>query len=203
MKSKFLLTAILFASVLTAKAQINYGVRAGINISNQKMKVLGLSMNNTAKVGLNFGGFAEFGLNEKFSIQPELTFSSMGSKGTESELDVNWNEITTSVTYSLNYISIPLLVKYKVSDFSFGVGPQLGILASSKIKAMGRSVDNDDVFKGTDFSGILNADYTFADKILVGVRYQMGLSNIMKTTDESFGGKINNNAFQILIGYKF
>lgn len=207
MKSKFLLTAILFASVLTAKAQINYGVRAGINFSNQTATGAGLTFSNTAKVGLNVGAGVEFELSEKFAIQPELAFSSMVSEGTEIELDMFGNEANVSaINNTLNYISIPMLIKYRVANFSFGVGPQFGVLLSAKSKSQGASaMDFSDSIKKTDFSGVSFTEYTFADKVVLGVRYQLGLSNIAKnTTDDAlFEGKLTNNAFQILLGYKF
>ena len=112
-----------------------------------------------------------------------------------------------SYKVSSDYVSLPILVKYNLNNFSLGFGPQIGYLISAK------STDGVEVnrmtneYKSIDISGIFNADFSISENIILGARYQLGFSNIMNTKnleeDILLIPSVKNNAFQFLIGYKF
>jgi hypothetical protein len=174
-------------------AQTSFGVRGGMNVSNMKIPLLGSS----SKVGLNIGAFAQVPINENFVVQPEIAYSAMGGI-------INF---FGSYKVSSDYVSLPILVKYNLNNFSLGFGPQIGYLISAK------STDGVEVnrmtneYKSIDISGIFNADFSISENIILGARYQLGFSNIMNTKnleeDILLLPSVKNNAFQFLIGYKF
>jgi hypothetical protein len=202
MKNHFKITLVIFVMFLftgTLSAQLKFGAKAGLNISTQKVSVLGFSLVSKAKVGPYVGIFAEYELNDEFILQPELAYSSLGSS-----FDFDGESSSTN----LNYIVLPVILKYRISNLSIGVGPQLGLLLSANSKYDGIIEEATDEFKSTDFSALLNADYEVNENIVIGLRYQIGLSNISPTTSNSvsfFGSSATaqNNSFQFSVGYKF
>lgn len=120
MKTKaILLFSTLMIIAVSAWSQTTFGVRAGLNISNQKLSGDGGSMSGDAKVGFTFGGFAHVAINDKFSIQPELNFSQLGAK-----LD--------GASETLNYLAIPVSAKYHLNKFSLFAGPQFSFCCLQK-----------------------------------------------------------------------
>ena len=88
------------------------------------------------------GGFIEFRLNPTFSIQPEFTFKApAGAEGlpfaTTGDAGVDSLFATASdvsVTRTLGYVTIPILMKVTLGRLRLGVGPQ----ASYVVKAFDR-----------------------------------------------------------------
>lgn len=198
MKTKFtiLVAAAMLCSVATF-AQTTFGAKLGMNVANKKDSGDGLSLNGTSKVGLNLGVFAELQLSDQLSVQPELNFSQMGSKISDG---------ADSYKFNFNTIAIPVLAKYKIADLALIAGPQLSFVASAKevwsISGMGsETTDVKGDYKGTEFSAIFGAEYSFADKFVAGARYQAGLTDINKVAEPGF--KTTGSAFTLSIGYKF
>ena len=202
MKITAKIASVLIALLLisgTVSAQLRFGAKAGLNISSQKISVLGLSLTTDSKIGPYVGVFAEYEVNDELILQPELAYSSLGS---------NFSFGNESSSTNVNYIVLPVVLKYKISNLSIGAGPQLGLLVSANAKSDGMSEDVSDSFRTTDFSALLNTDYEVNENIVIGLRYQIGLSNIVPSTasssdffDSSATGK--NNSFQFSVGYKF
>jgi len=209
--NKIVLSAIVLMSVFTkATAQdFTYGAKAGLNVAN----IVDKDKDNYAKAGFHIGAFVEVPLSEKLSVQPELIFSTQGSK---SEGSTVLQE--AKMKDKLNYINIPVMFKYPVAEgFNLQAGPQLGILTSAKLKkditptttgaGLGlpeesKIEDSKDNYKSIDFALNLGVGYEFGDGLLVDARYSVGLSNIY----ENKGGgntKANNSVFQISLGFKF
>lgn len=101
------------------------------------------------------------------------------------------------------------MFKYYVADkFNLEAGPQIGFLTSAetstKLDGYSQKVDQDakDYFESVDFGFNLGAGYDFTNKISAGIRYNIGLSNVLKTQpgDDS---KSQNSVFSLSVGYKF
>ena len=135
---------------------------------------------------IHFGGFAEIKISDKFAVQPELLYSAQGAKFDGDNLN-------------LNYINIPVMAKYYVADaFSLEAGPQLGFLMSAK--ADGEDVK--DGFNSTDFAFNLGAGYDLNEQMSLGLRYNIGLSDIEKDLTAGESGS-TNSSLQLSFGYKF
>ena len=126
MKTKlFSLFAILLITQ-AAMAQFHIGIKGGANIT----KVDGKSFKDEFRYGYHLGGFVEIRAGNKFVIQPEVLWNQYATR-----LDSNYKNVYEDVfngnaNVKLNYLSIPILVNYKLigSFLSLQAGPQFGIL---------------------------------------------------------------------------
>jgi opacity protein-like surface antigen len=186
MKKIILTAAAVFAFGFANAQDVKFGAKAGLNLSNFGGDADGYS----TKVGFQVGGFAEIKVSDKFAVQPELVFSSLGAK---------IDEYTTA----LAYLNIPVMAKYYITDgFSLEAGPQIGFLMSAKEKADGESADIKEFYESIDFGLNFGAGYDVSENINIGLRYSLGLSNIAKV-DEGVDYKENNSNIAIAVGYKF
>ena len=153
-------------------------------------------------MGFQIGGFAEFKISDKFAIQPELMYSAQGGKESYSEEGDEFEAIT-----KLGYINIPIMAKYYVAkSFSLEAGPQIGFLTSAKteLKAGGESVEVDikDEVESVNFGLNFGAGYDFTENLTAGLRYNLGLSNLVKT-EAGDNTDVKNSVLSLSVGYKF
>ncbi|HSB93167.1 MAG TPA: porin family protein, partial [Flavitalea sp.] len=114
---KFLLIIVCASTFVVAKAQVSYGVKGGLNLSNM---IGGDADDAKAKIGFHAGVFAGLPVADKLSIQPELVYSVQGAKYEDDGDDINYNS---------GYLNIPVLAKYSGASGFYGeTGPQLGFL---------------------------------------------------------------------------
>lgn len=177
----------------SAMAQFNLGIKGGVNIN----KVDGKAFRDEFRYGYHLGGFAEIGLGGKLSIQPEVLFNQFQTRADSSFKNVYQNSVNISnyQNVKLNYLSIPLLVNYKLGSlFSLQAGPQYGILIDQSKNLL---QNGKEAFKKGDFSLIGGAQIHLSRLRLTG-RYVVGLSNI---SDISNQNKWRNQGFQLSLGF--
>ena len=181
MKKIILTLAVVFAFGYANAQKAKFGVKGGLNIAT----LTGDVEDASSLIGFQIGGFAEIKISEKFSIQPELMYSSQGASS-----DLGGD-------LKLDYINIPVMAKFYVAkSFSLEAGPQIGFLVSAK--ADGEDVK--DFVSSTDFGFNFGAGYDFTEKLSAGLRYNLGLSNV---DDSDSGDSIKNAVISITLGYKF
>ncbi len=180
---KIILTAVAVFAFSFANAQdAKYGVKGGLNMASNSED------GASSLVAIHLGGFAEFKINDKFAVQPELIYSAQGAK---------FSDAGVSTTFNLNYINIPVMAKYYVADaFSLEAGPQIGFLMSAK----NGSLDYKEFCNSTDFGINLGAGYDLNEKMTLGFRYNMGMSDVLKDQQT---GTSQNSVIQLSFGYKF
>ena len=184
---KFFLLGVCVAFFSIANAQIEYGIKAGFNISN----IGGSDVNNNkARIFPHFGAFLEAGLTDKVSIQPELMYSGQGTR-----LEIPGDDIKLN----LGYLNLPVLLKYNFdAGFYAGVGPQLGFLLSAKQKVGGSKFNVKDDTRNIDFAWVFDLGYQpKGSKIGVDARFNLGLSKL----DEDGNAKSYNRVFQVGVFY--
>jgi opacity protein-like surface antigen len=200
MKKIILTVSAVFAFGFMNAQETKFGVKGGVNFATITGDVEDVSM----KVGFNVGGFVEIKVSDKFSVQPELLFSTQGAKQEESGAGFQ-----SKYKLNLGYLNIPLMAKYYVADkFSLEVGPQIGFLVNAKSKfeltSDGTTVSGDedvkDDFESVDFGFNFGTGYDFTENLSANVRYNLGLTNIVK---DSGNDKINNSVLSLSLGYKF
>lgn len=194
-KTIFLLATTIFICLQAKSQSANFGVKAGMTLSNMKSSQSGISINLGNKVGYYAGGFADIKTSGNFSVQPEAYYSFIGAKFKGSIIGQN-----LSVTEDLGYINIPVLLKYNDKNFSILIGPQIGFLLSAKEKLDSvKTQDVKDEFKSVDIAGIIGASYTLKNGFGLDARYQLGFANVGKGNGQSV--KVKNNAFMAGIHY--
>jgi hypothetical protein len=177
-----LVALVAFASV--SFAQLSGGIRAGLNLANQKYSVGSDSESGDMKAGFLLGLYLTGNLSENLAIQPELVYSGFGTKEDDESLN-------------LGYLSIPVLLRYNINEMiNVHLGPQFGILMSAKAE----DEDVKDAYKGADMGLTVGVGLDFG-AFNAGARYYAGLSNIVEENDLiDLEGK--NSAIQIVLGYR-
>ena len=159
----------------------------------------------SAKLGIHFGGFAQFELVNNFSIQPELTLSTQGANDEDTD---DWQRV------KLTYFNLAAPFKYTLANnLHFSVGPQLGFLTGGTFEKEDKA-DGDikihsakHVLSGTDLSLGFGLGYTLNSGIDLHLRYNHGLSDINDDpADLGFYEPfqtIKSRVFQLSVGYIF
>jgi opacity protein-like surface antigen len=184
---KILLAVVLFIAASTAsQAQlVKFGVKAGVNFANQTgdASLEGVEFDKEGITSYHAGLVAEIKLLDKFAVQPELLYSTVGA---------NYKNAGEEFKNELGYISIPVMAKFYLTDsFSLEVGPQASFLLSEK---------NDfDVENGETFEFGVNAGLGFklTENFFVQGRYGLGLTEASKDAD------VKNSTVQFSVGFLF
>lgn len=190
---KKILLLALSASLVTvashaqdAKKKKDWGFKLGLNGSNIRTNSAGTDW----KTGLVAGFFVKFKIDEKFSIQPEALYSSMGGK----------NLMTGSENgLRLNYFSVPVLAQYKVArNLAVLAGPQIDVLIQAKMKAASGFTKVNDSYKEDSYN--LTGGIAFWPVHCFGLtlRYIYGLNDI----SESSSTNVKNQGVQLTASVK-
>jgi opacity protein-like surface antigen len=173
--SLFLLMNLFFVS---AQAQADepkfkrFGFRAGSNFSHMDFSKGSpppiVPINTSWQTGVNFGVSVAIPLGENFSLQPEYAYSAMGS---EVESD--------NTRYNLNYLSLPVLLKYNLpGNLSLLGGPQFDLLINAKKTVNGTKVTITHDTEERSIALVGGVEYRVAGPIAVSLRYLHGLNHI-------------------------
>ena len=186
-KSVLLFVAVVAFSAASYAQGVSFGVKAGLNFASQKWEAGGFSVSPDGRTAFHVGGFVTAMFSEKFGLQPELLYNSVGSGEEDFELQ-------------MDYLSVPVLFRYQpIELLNIHAGPQFGFLLSAKS-------DGEDVkefAKGLDLGAAFCAGVDLPMGIGFTARYIAGLSNVMDDEGDSEGIEVKNNVFQISVSYRF
>ncbi|OOQ56885.1 porin family protein [Mucilaginibacter pedocola] len=197
MKKVLLSLALVAVAATSAFAQIpQIGIKGGVNIAKLNASAGNISASTESVTSFSAGAFVDFKLGA-VSLQPGLYYTGKGGS------DGNGN------TIRLNYLQVPVNFVYHapivVGDIFFGAGPYAAYGLSAKGKdASGVTIDGtfgdgpDDV-KRTDLGLNGIAGIHLKTGLLLGINYDLGLSNI--TNDSSISTR--NRVLGFSIGYTF
>lgn len=211
MQSNLLCALVLFMTasfgVLHAQDEnitTEFGVKGGFNMSNF------LSDDDEATdenilYGFNAGVYATLPISDFVAIQPEVLFTTRGSK-----LEYNSDVASGDAKFKLNYIEVPLLVRVNITkNFNLQAGGYASYLVSSKLTGDGAAefnedIDTDDLNKFD--AGIVAGVGVDFSPISIGLRYNYGLTTIGKErtvagTTYTFPDAKNSN-FSLYLSYK-
>lgn len=182
-----LIAVLVVLMTISANAQVNFGVKGGLNLYNLR----GDDISADAKAGIHLGALAHIHLSEQWALQPEAMFSMQGASRDQAGDDLNLN---------LNYLNFPLLFQYMFDNgFRLQAGPQLGFLVSAKEKFDGDAEDVKNRFNSIDLSLPIGVGYISPSGFGVDARYAFGLSNV----NEDDNSKIMNGGLQLGVFYQF
>lgn len=205
MKRVFTVLFILLLFSSFSFAQMQFGVKAGLNIANiggsDADKLVGQSLDS--KTGFSGGVFFNYQFNKLFAIQPEAYYSMKGATYKESGVEL---------TITLDYIEIPVLLKLLIPVEGSNIkptifaGPAIGFNTTHKMKLEynGQTVEQDiQNTKSTDFSLMFGGGLGFMmgkNELGVDVRYILGLSTLDDSSD-AFDLKNNVINFNVYFGF--
>lgn len=166
MKNLFFIAAIAVLSVSAIQAQVvRLGAKCGVNFSTFNDDDLG---DVKSRTGFHIGGLVEVPISERFSLQPEILYSSQGAEYSDSgtELGVDYSY---KITEKLDYIQVPIMAKfYVVEGFAIEAGPQVSFLVSSEGEYEGKLGDKN-VSREDDLDDISKIDLSLGG----GVSYRL------------------------------
>jgi len=193
------IAALVLPGILKAQEGFKFGGKLGLNMASIVNTDF---VDNKSKLGFHVGPTLHYGFGRegRFGIGLDVLYSQKGST-------------VVDKPYSLDYIDVPLYFRYR---FGFGLyletGVDLGLLMNAKYDGEsevdatenGKPVKKKlkDNFSGTDYGFLVGLGYIHRTGIGVGYRYNLGLANISKSTDESASISINTVG-QISVMYYF
>jgi len=185
MKNIYIFMLMLILSLESFNAQeVTFGVKGGLNLASISEYQ---TVDPDLRVSFHFGGFVEIPLWNKFSLQPELLYSGQGFKETYSSTHMH--------TVRLNYLNLPILIKYYVwNGLSIETGPQMGMLISSNVSEYEKKLD---LATGFGLGYKINTDLGF------GVRYNFGLSYFDNFSNSDSPPFNKHRVLQIWVAYTF
>ncbi|MEG0815425.1 MAG: porin family protein [Mucinivorans sp.] len=207
MKKFLLLLCVTLMLIPNASAHklINFGIKAGINVST----VSGFKdVINGAKPDFTGGLFFEVRPIKWVGFSIEGLYSGQGFKTDQIQIH-DW---TASFNASLGYIAVPIMVKIYITEgLSINVGYQPSFLVSTKLDAGKNSQAS------LDMTPVLNSipvgvSYGFKWGLLLDFRYNIGLTNVNKkidfipTIDPNAQAKslaLKNQVYTLSVGWRF
>ncbi len=200
---KALLTLLLGLLAVTGYSQARFDIHGGMSMANITNSEADM------KVGYTVGLGMDYAINDMWSFQSGLNFTSKGCKESEEGVDVKMNPV---------YLDIPLLaaVKMNITEgnrFVINFGPYVGFGLGGKM-----TVETNGAEVGTKlFKKVGNSDEAMMNRCAVGLQYgigfelddhylinltgQYGFTNMIK---DSFVNENNKNlAFLLTVGYRF
>ncbi len=180
MKKQLLLTTVLLAITTIGviaqdkdKKRKEIGFIVGLQRSNLDYnKIAATNVAEEAKT--NIGG--SFFLNSRLighfiTLRTEIGFYSKG--GTYTGAGAAFSET------NLSYVAAPaLLLQTKIGFLKAYAGPQMGFLITAKSKTGNLEQDVKNTFKTTELSGVIEAEMNLPLRLMAGVRYNFGISNV-------------------------
>lgn len=212
---KVLLFGIVFLLLsATANAQIRGGLKVGgnLNFPNWEPKLMG---EYSSALSFNFGALLDFDVSKNFGIELNLLYNSV-----KTQWDYSWFDpfygmlVDIDIVFTGQTISLPILAKVKFPSKQatpfFGVGPELGIVLSSKART---KISVDGLLDETTVDlGDETEDVSFAVTLCGGVdinlgrvilspelRFSLGLTD----ADATEVGTAKNSQLIFLFGVKF
>lgn len=181
-----------------------FGIKGGLNFSNMYINNVG---DEKMKLGWHAGLFAKFPISKGVSIQPELLYSTKGTKLNYTDQVIGAGEYR----FNLNYVELPVLFSFNLGEnFHINVGPYVGYLAHADITKIENDGTVDELikfdeedFKRWDFGAAAGLGFDI-NKFTIGARYTLGLTDINNSTLLStIAPSSKNAAINVFIGFAF
>ncbi|MFS4494457.1 porin family protein [Maribacter sp. 2308TA10-17] len=194
-KISFLIISLL-SFTISAQTDSSFGFKAGANYAQftPDIVIAGITaIDYQGKTGYYIGGFYNFSLSEKFSVQPELLVANQGTQIVNGEIslrDASGDFTVGSIESNLNEFSIllPVMIQFKLTDNLFlEGGPQVAYafkrtelikknpfdLSSEGQKSTASPFVSD--FDKLDLGLNIGIGYNLTEKLDLNLRYSLGL----------------------------
>ena len=192
MKKNLMTLAFAALAIAGANAQVKFGVRAGLNHTDQAAKEYDIKQETVPRISFHVGALVEYAFNDVVLMDAGLTYSNQGYKTKIGDGKV--------IDHTLN---LPVWFKYDFAGFRPKAGIYAGYILSQQLKGNGnsRTVDSDS-YNHFDYGIGLGAEYNLPNNgLFFEASYNSGLANLKKNGDAK--NYENNRVIQVGIGYKF
>lgn len=182
-------------------AQVQWGIKAGLNASTQS-EIGNICDDNGLRVGFNSGVIAKVQMNDWLALKSGLDYQLKGLK-----CDVTGEE--SKLENKLSYLVLPVKAEFSASEKAgfkngqrlfFSTGPYLGYLLDAKQTIGGLTTDLEDL-NDVDFGWSFELGFEFpvfkSNALQVSLNYDMGLSEVAESTD------VQNKSASFNLGFLF
>lgn len=183
------------ATTSTARA----GIKGGLNVSNLYVDDVD---DENARFGFNVGLYAQLFSSDVFAIQPELLYSTKGTRTTYDNVLMGEGD----AKFNLNYLEVPVLAVIKLGGAAeLHFGPYWSYLLS-----VNTDIDGDtDTFNELDRDNFRSWDFGIAGGVglnfgatQIGIRYSKGLRKLENSNEaEALVGDAKNSCAQLYIAF--
>ena len=124
MKKILMTVAFAALAIAGANAQVKFGVRAGLNHTDQAAKEYDIKQETVPRISFHVGALVEYAFNDVVLMDAGLTYSNQGAKPKEGD--------GALVQHALN---LPVWFKYDFAGFRPKAGLYAGYILSQQTKA--------------------------------------------------------------------
>ena len=215
LRNSFAVLILVVCSCLSVSAQeqksasenhlgLKLGVKGGLNLSNLYVNDV---QDEKMKTGFNLGLFAKIPVTHGFSVQPELLYSSKGSR-------ITYDNLIGSGEYrfNLNYVEVPLLGVINLArNFNLHAGGYVSYLTSANVKRINNNGTNNEVasfnednFNRVDY-GLIGGLGVDVENFTIGARYNYGLREVGKSGNVATQALSDskNSVISLYVGFGF
>ena len=194
----FLIMCLLITGLVGTHAQINWGVKAGLNVSNVT------DFDTDYRAGFNGGIVGQYMFGDALGLETGLYYSMQGYK---MEIFSIQGKKESDETVTASYLKLPVqaIYKFKVGQnlylypaaglyFAYGIGGS----DMNIVDYQGNKIEDSDYFdfaKRFDMGLAVGANLQF-EKFLIGVGYDYGLLKVFKKDT-------HNSNVMVNVGYFF
>lgn len=212
-----LFSAALLGCINTTNAQVNFGVKAGLNLANvfqdpkpdPKTKML---------ITYQVGGVVDIPVGEMFAVEPGIMLVGKGARVDDSgeELGITY---TSKGKIAPFYLQVPVMFMYKGGMFYAGVGPYAGFglfgKSETKVTVNGSVVtdDNNDIKFGNtadddispiDYGAQVEAGVSLPMGLRIGAGYSLGLADLVPSdVRDNSDTTVKNGVISVNVAYMF
>lgn len=194
-----LVSFLIFSFPFLANAQIKIGIKSGANIAT----IEGRYSDSKTKAGWYGGGILHVPFDKTFGLRVELLYSSKGTGTSITYYGPDYEPPKASMRF--NYINIPLLLSYKITDnILLMAGPEGGYL--TKVMEVFPDILHDRTRhqpEKFDFSLDVGGEFHFLEKYGFEIRYSYGIKTIhyVDLQGNPWPEKAGNRVVQIGFNY--
>lgn len=184
-KHIFFLLAAMLLFTNTSQAQFKIGVKAGTLVSNVLDGGIGLTSGSNTDTKLSYlaGVVFAYPIYNRGHLQAELLYSKEGYRADETGSEV--------IRSHLHYLSLPILLQHEVANgLSVGGGPEISYLLAAYPRTEQFGIRSLDWYRPFELGINLNVQYQLLEFLTIGVRYNMGLSDITERVEVPIEGGI-------------
>jgi len=180
----------LLLGMVVVNAQIQLGVKAGVNIANFTGGDFG-NIDKSPLTSFHAGGILRWKF-EHLILQGEVLYSEQGAKLKDS---------VSEKDYKVSYINIPIVLQYAFKGgFYVEAGPQVGFKVNENVPD---NSNGNKFAKNEDFSVALGLGFNKGKGFGIGGRYTVGVTSVGESNSANYDANFKNGVIQFSIMYIF
>jgi len=204
MKTKIFIIALITFACQSATAQVNYGIKGGLNLNASEVSLGSDNFDSDDSSGYHAGVWMRVKVPVVgIYVRPEVIYTSLSS-----EYSI---PLIGQAKFNLNRIDVPVLLGMKfIGVGNFFIGPSFQYILDSDFSVAGIDLEQDDAKEDINVGFQIGLGIEFW-KLGIDVRYETAFSKAESAfTDSAAEAALNNfkidnqpNQFLLGLSYKF